>query len=110
VPNTTIVLETHNLYKGFYVQSPNTQTLIPVYDFPAEIHGYTVLIPQSKFQNDGVAILNFCLSSFDLDTGDLGKVLEPFASAFFSKEGSDLLIVEHIAYDLGQVSTCIQEG
>ena len=73
--------------------------LEPLYESPAKIHGITQLIPRSRFLGNGVAILNFCLDSFHLDTGDLGKILEPFATAFFTKENTSL-IFEDIIYDL----------
>jgi hypothetical protein len=110
-------------YKGFYVvpgphptlvntqthmASPgskheyDTQTLEPLYESPAEIRGSTQLIPRSKFQDNGTAILNFRLDSFHLDTGDLGKILQPFAAAFFPEDGNNSLIFEEIVFDLTQ--------
>lgn len=59
-------------------------------------------MPRSKFSSDGVAVLNFRLESFHEDTGDLGKILEPFAGAFFPKENKNFLIFEHITFDLEQ--------
>jgi hypothetical protein len=116
VPRWTILM-TILTSKGFYFfQSPQalcapgfnsdkTQTWTsgtPVFEYPAHIRGSSRLLPRSKFQSSGVAILNFCLSSFHRDTGDLGKTLEPFASAFFPKERNDLLIFESIEFDLYQ--------
>jgi hypothetical protein len=46
--------------------------------------------------------LNFRLGDFHEDTGDLGKVLEPFARAFIPNDNMDSLIFEHITYDLEQ--------
>lgn len=95
-------------YKGFYVVSgphptlDRTQTLEPLYESPVEICGSAQLIPRSKFLGNGVAILNFRLNAFSLDTGNLGKILEPFASSFFSEDGKNLLIFEDIVYDLTQ--------
>lgn len=74
--------------------------LEPLYGSPAKIRGSTQLIPRSKFLGSGVAILNFRLDGFHLDTGDLGKILEIFATAFFSEENSNLLIFEDIVFDL----------
>ena len=54
--------------KSFYV----TPGLEPLYDTPAQICGSAQLIPHAKFQGSGIAILNFHLDGFDLDTGDLG--------------------------------------
>ena len=97
------------LPKGFYVfegpGSPPTEiatilTLRPAYAFPAEIRGSAQLTPRSKFSSNGIVILNFRLKDFQEDMGDLGKILEPFARAFFPKENADLLIFEHITYDL----------
>jgi hypothetical protein len=101
-------------YKGFYVvrgphpildQSqthtlPPGSNLVPLYESPAKIRGITQLIPRSKFLGNGVAILNFRLDGFHLDTGNLGKILEPFATAFFPEENNNLLIFEDIVYDL----------
>jgi hypothetical protein len=113
-------------YKGFYLVSgldPNldgtqthtvpsgskleydTRTLKPLCESPAEIRGNAQLIPRSKFLGNGVAILNFRLDSFHLDTGDLGKILGPFASAFFPEDGKNMLIFENIVYDLTQSRT-----
>ena len=75
-------------------------TLRPAYAFPAEIRGSAQLTPRSKFSSNGIVILNFRLKDFQEDMGDLGKILEPFARAFFPKENADLLIFEHITYDL----------
>jgi hypothetical protein len=95
--------------KGFYdflgpgdppVEISAIRALRPVYESPAMIRGSAQLIPRSKFSSNGIAILNFRLRSFQEDTGDLGKTLEPFARAFFPKENKDLLIFEHIVYDL----------
>lgn len=74
----------------------------PVYGTPAKVRGSARLIPRSKFLSNGVAILNFRLDHFHLDTGDLGKILEPFAAAFFPEDGNGLLIFEEIVYDLSQ--------
>src|ERR1700761_7676142 len=101
-------------YKGFYVvptphptpdksqthMVPPGSNLEPLYESPAKIRGSTQLIPRSKFLGSGVAILNFRLDGFHLDTGDLGKILETFATAFFPEENSNLLIFEDIVYDL----------
>ena len=113
-------------YKGFYVVSGpdpsldgtqihtvpsgshpeyDTQTLEPLYESPAEIRGSAQLIPRSKFLGNGIAILNFRLDAFHLDTGDLGSILEPFTSAFFPEDGNNLLIFENIVYDLTQSQT-----
>ncbi|KAH9014023.1 hypothetical protein EDB85DRAFT_2215399 [Lactarius pseudohatsudake] len=90
-------------YFGFYV-SQDHQTKgrdhEPIYQHPAEIRGSAQVIPRSKYQNDGVAILNFRLKSFNCDTGDLGKILEPFAAAFFPNQGGHSLLFENIDFDL----------
>lgn len=92
-------------YKGFYIVSgphttlDHTQTLEPLYKFPAELCGIAQLIPRSKFLGNGIAILNFHLDGFNLDTGSLSKVLEPFATGFFSADDENLLIFEDIVYD-----------
>lgn len=97
--------------KGFYVfPSPGDppaeitaiRALRPAYKSPATIRGSAQLMPRSKFSSNGIAVLNFRLRSFHKDTGDLGKTLEPVARAFFPKESKDLLIFEHIVYDLEQ--------
>jgi hypothetical protein len=85
-----------NPYKGFYGTDKT-----PVYKSPAKVRGSTQLIPRSKFLSNDVAILNFHLEDFHLDTGNLGKILEPFASAFFPKEGNGL-IYNDIVFDLTQ--------
>jgi hypothetical protein len=72
----------------------------PLFENPVKIRGCAQLIPRSRFLSNGVAILNFRLKGFHLDTADLGKILEPFAAAFFTKENSDLLIFEDIVCDL----------
>ncbi|KAH9017859.1 hypothetical protein EDB85DRAFT_2201432 [Lactarius pseudohatsudake] len=72
----------------------------PIYQHPAEIRGSAQVIPRSKYQNDGVAILNFRLKSFNCDTGDLGKILGPFAAAFFPNQGGHSLLFENIDFDL----------
>ena len=98
-------------YKGFYVVSdPNptldrTETLEPLYKSTAELRGSAQLIPRSKFLGNGVAILNFRLDAFNMDTGDLGKILKPFARSFFSADDKNLLIFEDIVYDLTQGRT-----
>ena len=90
-------------YKGFYVvPGPRNQTLKPLYESPAKIRGGAQLIPRSKFLSNGIAILNFRLDSFHLDTGDLGKILGPFATAFFPEQDNISLILEDIVYDLAQ--------
>jgi hypothetical protein len=55
----------------------------PLYPSLAKLRGSAQLIPRSKFLSDGIAILNLRLDVFHFDTGDLGKILEPFANAFF---------------------------
>ncbi|KAH8976386.1 hypothetical protein EDB86DRAFT_2841066 [Lactarius hatsudake] len=72
----------------------------PAYESPALIRGSAQVIPRSMFSSNGIVVLNFRLESFHEDTGDLGKILEPFASAFFPNENKDSLIFEHITYDL----------
>ena len=114
-PPCRTVLTTILTFKGFYLfQSPRaacapgcdsdkTRTWTsgtPVFKSPYHIRGSSWLLPRSKFQSSGFAILNFRLSSFHRNTGDLGKTLEPFASAFFPKESNDLLIFESIEFDL----------
>ena len=56
----------------------------------------------AKFLGNGVAILNFHLDGFDLDTADLGKMLQPFAAAFFPKEAKILLLCQGIVFILAQ--------
>jgi hypothetical protein len=96
---------THN-FKGFYLRHgctpEKTQTRLPVYGCPAKVRGSAQLLPRSKFLSAGVAILNVRLGNFHFDTGDLGKILEPFAAAFFPNEGNTSLIFEDIVYDLTQ--------
>ena len=92
---------THNAYKGFYTSHTNKT---PIYEYPAEVRGTAQLIPRSKFLSNGVAILNFRFGHFHLDTGDLGKILGPFAAAFFPEEGNGL-IYEDIMFDM-----CNQRG
>ena len=84
--------------KAFYVTLGHE----PLYETPAIICGNAQIIPRSKFLGNGIAILNFCLDGFHLDTGDLGKILQPFAAAFFPKEGNNLLVFENIVFDLAQ--------
>jgi hypothetical protein len=72
----------------------------PLYPSPAKLRGSAQLIPRSKFLSDGVAILNLRLDVFHFDTGDLGKILEPFANAFFPEGGDGLLIYKDILFDL----------
>ncbi|KAF8264024.1 hypothetical protein EI94DRAFT_1739344 [Lactarius quietus] len=78
------------------------QTLEPLYDAPAEVRGSAQLIPRSKFLGGGVAILNFRLDAFHLDTGDLGNILKPFANAFFSEDGDILPIYQEILFDMSK--------
>jgi hypothetical protein len=95
--------------QGFY-HSPHPKckkdemsikNLTAVYASPAKIHGSAQLVPRSRLQGDGVAILNFRLSSFGDDTGDLGRILGPFAAAFFPVESrKSSLVIEHIEFDL----------
>jgi hypothetical protein len=96
---------THS-FKGFYVThgctSEKTQTRLPVYECPAEVRGSAQLLPWSKFLSAGVAILNVRLGNIHFDTGDLGKILQPFAAAFFPKVGKRSLIFEDIMYDLAR--------
>ncbi|KAH9048596.1 hypothetical protein EDB83DRAFT_2522864 [Lactarius deliciosus] len=90
-------------YFGFYVSQDDQTTgrdHEPIYQYPAKVRGSAQVIPRSKYQNDGVAILNFRLQSFNRDTGDLGKILEPFATAFFPNEGDHSLLFENINFDL----------
>ena len=84
--------------KAFYV-TPGDK---PLYDTAAQICGSTQLIPHANFLGNGVAILNFCLDSFDLDTADLGKILQPFAAAFFSKGAKTSLLYQDIVFNLAQ--------
>jgi hypothetical protein len=77
-------------------------TLVPLYESPATIRGHTQLVPRSRFLSNGIAILNFRLDSFRFDTGDLGKILGPFATAFFPEEENVSLILEDIVYDLAR--------
>lgn len=72
----------------------------PLYASPAKIHGSAQLVPRTKFIGEGVAILNFRLESLGADTGDLGKILEPFADAFIPQGHDNVLIVKHIGFDL----------
>ena len=97
--------------KGFYVfpspgDPPDEITAIRAlslaYGSPATIHGSAQLMPRSKFSSNSIAVLNFRLHSLHKDMGNLGKTLEPVACAFFPKESKDLLIFEHIVYDLEQ--------
>ena|ERR1700761_3767742 len=94
---------THS-FKGFYVRHgctpEKTQTRLPVYGCPAKVRGSPQILPRSKFLSAGVAILNVRLGNFHVDTADLGKILEPFAAAFFPKGGNGSLIFEDIVYDL----------
>jgi len=80
--------------KAFYV-TPDHK---PLYDTPATIRGSAQLVPRSKFLGYGTAILSFCLDDFHLDSGDLGKILQPFAAAFFPKEGNSSLLFEEILF------------
>jgi hypothetical protein len=110
-------------YQGFYVvPGPHTHldttpthmappgpkpeyddlTLKPLYGSPATIRGHTQLVPRSRFLSNGIAILNFRLDSFRLDTSDLGKILGPFATGFFPEEENISLIFEDIVYDLAR--------
>src|SRR6201996_2673773 len=82
--------------KAFYV-TPGDK---PLYDTAAQICGSTQLILCAKFLGNGVAILNFHLDGFDLDTADLGKILQPFAAAFFSKEGKTSLLYQDMVFNL----------
>ena len=86
--------------KAFYVTQ--LEGLAPLYDTPAIIRGSAQLIPRSKFLGDGVAILNFRLNGFHLDTGDLGKILQPFAAGFFPKGDKHLLLFQDIVFDITQ--------
>ena len=76
--------------------------LKPLYKSPATIRGHTQLVPRSRFLSNGIAILNFHLDSFRRDTGNLGEILRPFATAFFPEEGNNSLIFEDIVYDLAR--------
>lgn len=69
---------------------------------PAKVYGSAQLIPRSKFLSNGIGILNFRLDAFHLDTGDLGKILEPVAKAFFPAGNDNLLIYQDIIYDLSE--------
>lgn len=89
--------------QGFYAPSnlgTGGEMFTPLYASPAKIHGSAQLVPQTKFIGEGVAILNFRLESLGADTGDLGKVLEPFADAFIPQGHENALIVKHIGFDL----------
>ena len=74
------------------------QTLEPLYGTPAKIRGSAQITPRAKFLSDSIAILNFRLDAFHLDTGDLGKILEPFANAFFPGDGDSSPIYQEIVY------------
>ena len=74
----------------------------PLYESPAEVRGSAQLIPRSKFLSNGIAVLNLRLDALLLDTADLGRILEPFASGFFPAGGDDLLLYQHITYDLSR--------
>ena len=84
--------------KAFYV-TPGDK---PLYDTPAQICGSAQLIPRAKFLGNGAAILNFHLGDFHQDTADLGKILQPFAAAFFPKADQHLLLFQDIVFDLAQ--------
>jgi hypothetical protein len=94
--------------QGFYISPSNgcdmqnisMQTLPHVYTSPAKIFGSAQFIPCLKFLGEGVAILNFRLNSLDVDTADLGKILGPYAAAFFGGDYRTLLTLEHIKIDL----------
>ncbi|KAF8266767.1 hypothetical protein EI94DRAFT_1701500 [Lactarius quietus] len=102
----TIEMQMSCLSALLVIRSPTEvttiQTLRPAYAFPAKICGSAQLIPRSKFSSNGIVVLNFHLAGFHEDMGDLGKILEPFACAFIPKENMDLLIFEHITFDLEQ--------
>jgi hypothetical protein len=87
-------------YKGCDMRSMEMQPLPHVYTSPAKILGSAQLVPCSKFLGEGVVILNFRLSSLDVDTADLGGILGPFAAAFFGGDYRNLLTLEHITFDL----------
>ena len=78
------------------------QTLKPLYGTPAKIRGSAQITPRAKFLSDSIAILNFRLDAFHLDTGDLGKILEPFANAFFPGDGDSSPIYQEIVYNLSE--------
>jgi hypothetical protein len=80
--------------------SDEIRTMEPVYESPAEIRGSTQLIPRSKFLSNGIAILNLRLDAFYVNTGDLGKILEPFATSFFPEGGEVSLIYQDIVFNL----------
>ena len=82
------------------MRSMEMQSLPHVYTSPAKIIGSPQLVPCSKFLGEGVAILNFRLSSLDVDTADLGEILGPFAAAFFGGDYRTLLTLEHIKFNL----------
>ena len=84
--------------KAFYV-TPGDK---PLYDTAAQICGSTQFIPHAKFLSNGVAIPNICLDGFDLDTANLGKILQPFAAAFFPKEAKTSLLYQDIVFNLAQ--------
>jgi hypothetical protein len=78
------------------------QTLKPLYATPAKIRGSAQITPRAKFLSESIAILNFQLDAFRLDTGDLGKILEPFAHAFFPGDGDSSPIYQEIVYNLSE--------
>lgn len=49
-----------------------------------------------------MVIVNFRLDAFHFDTGDLGKILEPFASAFFPGRDDGSLIYEEVVFNLSE--------
>ena len=78
----------------------STRVLTPTSTSPAQIHGSTQLTPHSKFLGDHIALLSFCLKSLDVDTGNVGRLLEGFACTFFGGMNKSLFISEHVKFDL----------
>ena len=95
------------MVQGLYLRRENlhtaqisTRVLTPASTSPAKVNGSAQFNPRSKFLGDHVALLSFRLKSLDVDTGDVGRLLEVFSRAFFGGANKSLLISEHVEFDL----------
>ena len=87
-------------YKGCDMRSITMQNLPHVYKSSATILGSAQFVPCSKFLGEGIAILNFCLNTLDIDTADLGRILGPYAAMFLGGDYRILLTLEHVKFNL----------
>jgi len=94
------------MIQGLYLKENRDTTQISTWVLttastsPAKVNGSTQFNPCSKFLGDHIALLSFHLKSLDVDTGNVGRLLEGFSCAFFGGANKSLLILEHVKFDL----------